>query len=165
MATKSKADKGKPDDAGEGALAAAPQETNFAAEAPIETVAAEAAGFEPAPPVAPAPEIADSISTPLAVIEEAVESATEAFSASLQFDTSDWSKKSIDLWAENAAAFLDLAEEIGKAKTLEEVLDVQSRFASDRFQAFIRQSQELMDLARRVATFSVAPLYGAQKAA
>jgi hypothetical protein len=83
----------------------------------------------------------------------------------LQFDTSDWSKKSIDLWAENAAAFLDLAEEIGKAKTLEEVLDVQSRFASDRFQAFIRQSQELMDLARRVATFSVAPLYGAQKAA
>ncbi|MGE5369397.1 MAG: phasin family protein [Chloroflexota bacterium] len=165
MATKSKADKSRPDDAGEGALAAAPQETNFAAAAPIETVAAEAAGFEPAPPVAPASEIADSISTPLAVIEEAVESATEALSASLQFDTSDWSKKSIDLWAENAAAFLDLAEEIGKAKTLEEVLDVQSRFASDRFQAFIRQSQELMDLARRVATFSVAPLYGAQKAA
>jgi len=165
MATKSKADKSRPDDAGEETLAAAPQETNFVAEASVETVAAEAAGVESAPPVAPAPEIADSISTPLAVIEEAVESATEALSASLQFDTSDWSKKSIDLWAENAAAFLDLAEEIGKAKTLEEVLDVQSRFASDRFQAFIRQSQELMDLARRVATFSVPPLYGAQKAA
>ena len=165
MATKSKADKSRPDDAGEETLAAAPQETSFAAEAPVETVAPQAAAFEPVQPVAPASEIAVSISAPLAVIEEAVESATEAFSASLQFDTSDWSKKSIELWAENAAAFLDLAEEIGKAKSLEEVLDVQSRFASDRFQAFIRQSQELMDLARRVANFSVAPLYGAQKAA
>ncbi len=163
MATKSKADKSRPDDAGEETLAAAPTETSFAAEAPVETVAPEAVAFEPVQPVAP--EIADSISAPLAVIEEAVESATEAFSASLQFDTSDWSKKSIELWAENAAAFLDLAEEIGKAKSLEDVLDIQSRFASDRFQVFIRQSQELMDLARRVATLSVAPLYGAQKAA
>ncbi len=162
MATKSKADKSRPDDAGEGSLAAAPLETSFAAEAPVETTAAQAVASEPA---APAPEIVDSISTPLAVIEEAVESATEALSASFKFDSSDWSKKSIDLWAENASAFLDLAEEIGKAKTLEEVLDVQSRFASDRFAAFIRQSQELMDLARRVASFSVAPLYGAQKAA
>lgn len=164
MATKSKADKSRPDDAGGETLAAAPQETSFAADAPV-VDAVESVALEVVQPVAPAPEIADSISAPLAVIEEAVESATEALSASLQFDTSDWSKKSIDLWAENAAAFLDLAEEIGKAKTLEEVLDVQSRFASDRFQAFIRQSQELMDLARRVATFSVAPLYGAQKAA
>lgn len=165
MATKSKADKSRPDDAGEGALAAAPQETSFAAEAPVEAVATDHVASEQAAPVAPAPEIVDSISTPLAVIEEAVESATEALSASFQFDTSDWSKKSIDLWAENASAFLDLAEEIGKAKSLEEVLDVQSRFASDRFAAFIRQSQELMDLARRVATLSVAPLCGAQKAA
>ncbi|MGJ0510373.1 MAG: phasin family protein [Methylocystis sp.] len=172
MATKSKADKSRPDDAGEDFLAGKPTEMTIAADAPVET-AAEAAAIAAADAVAPSlaqtaapePEIADSISAPLAVIEEAVESATDAFSASFQFDSSGWSKKSIDLWAENAAAFLDLAEEIGRAKTFEDVIDIQSRFASERFAAFIRQSQELMDLARNVATLSVAPLCGAQKAA
>lgn len=162
MATKSKADRSRPDDAGGETLAAAPQETDFAAGAPAVDTAPEAVSVDP---VAPATEIADSISAPLAVIEEAVESASEAFSASIHVDSSDWSKKSIELWSENAAAFLDLAEEIGKAKSFEDVLDIQSRFASERLAAFFRQSQELMDLARRMATLSVAPLCGAQKAA
>lgn len=164
MATKSKADKSRPDDAGGETLAAAPTETGFAVDTPVVDVV-EAVAPEAIQPVAPAQEIADSISAPLAVIEEAVESATEALSASFQLDSSDWPKKSIELWSENAAAFLDLAEEIGKAKSFEDVLDIQSRFASARLEAFLRQSQELMELARRMATFSVAPLYGAQKAA
>jgi hypothetical protein len=164
MATKTKADKSRPDDAGGETLAAAPQETSFAADAPV-VDAVESVALEVVQPVAPAPEIADSISAPLAVIEEAVESVTEAFSTSLHVDSADWSKKSIELWSENAAAFLDLAEEIGKAKSFEDVLDIQSRFAAARLEAFLRQSQELMELARRMATLSVAPLCGAQKAA
>lgn len=170
MATKSKADKSRPYDAAQEAPAVAPEEATFA-DIPAQTVMAEAGGSETAPVAAPAPavtaepEIVDSVSAPLAVIEEAVESASEAFSASFQFDSSLWSKKSIELWAENAAAFLDLTEQVARAKNFEDIIDIQSRFASERFEAFIRQSQELMDFARRLATLSAAPHAGARKAA
>lgn len=121
-------------------------------------VAVEAVAPEPA-------EIVDIVSTPLALVEEAVESATEGFAASISFDSSLWSKKSLDLWAENAAAFFDLAEHISKAQSLEEIVDLQSRFAKDRFEAFLRQSKELMDFAKSMATLSAAPLCEAGKAA
>lgn len=164
MATKSKADKSMPADAAQETPVQAPQETTFADAQAEETLAV---AFVPETTVAPEPagEIVNIVSTPLAVIEEAVESATEAFSASFEFDTSAWSKKSFELWAENATAFLDLAERVAKARTFEEVVDLQSRFASERFEAFVRQSKELMDFAKSVATMTAAPLRDARKAA
>ncbi|MBL1255877.1 phasin family protein [Methylocystis sp. Sn-Cys] len=131
------------------------------AQAPLEVHADEAA--------APAPlnEGAASavVAPPLAVIEEAVETAQESFSASFEFDTALWSKRSLELWSENAAAFLGLAEGIAKAKNFEEVVDLQSRFASERFEAFIRQSKELMEFARSLAALSAAPLCAPSKKA
>ncbi|RTL85668.1 MAG: hypothetical protein EKK29_11450 [Hyphomicrobiales bacterium] len=162
MATKSRADKSIPLDVGQAAPAEAPEEAR--AEIPAEPAFAQSAS-EPAPAPLPEPEIVDIVSTPLAVIEEAAESAAESFSASFDFDASVWTKKSFELWAENAAAFLEFAEHVARAKSFEEAVDLQSRFAAGRFEAFIRQSQELMEIARDMASFAAAPLCDARKAA
>ncbi|QGM96638.1 phasin family protein [Methylocystis parvus] len=170
MATKSTG--GSPSnsvDAQQDIPAEAPAETTPAVDVPVApVVAAEIAAPEPvgvdaaAEPVA---EIVDIVSAPLALVEKAVESATEGFAASFSFDSSQWSKKSLDLWAENAAAFFDLAEQVSKAQSLEEIVDLQSRFAKERVEAFIRQSKELMDFAKSVAAFTASPLCAAGKAA
>ncbi|WP_363350966.1 phasin family protein [Methylocystis echinoides] len=164
MATKSKADKSIPLDAGQAAPAEAPEEA-LRAEIPAQEPVLSEAASPAAPAPTPEPEIVDIVSAPLAVIEEAAESAAESFSASFEFDTSAWSKKSLELWAENAAAFLEFAEQVVKAKSFEEAVDIQSRFASERFEAFVRQSQELMDVAKNLASFAAAPLCDVRKAA
>ncbi len=161
MATKSKADKSIPLDAGQAAPAMAPEEATRA-EIPAEPALTQAAS-EPAP--APEPETVGIVPAPLALIEEAAESAAESFSASFEFDSSAWSKKSFELWTENAAAFLEFAEQVVKAKSFEEAVDLQSRFATERFDAFIRQSKELMDIAKSMASFAAAPLCDVRKAA
>ncbi|WP_457798947.1 phasin family protein [Methylocystis sp. S23] len=162
MATESNADsQSKPiDAAGQDVPVGAPAEpTPAAAEAAAEPAIAAAAAQEP---VAAAADIAPA---PLALVEEAVETAAEGFAASFSFDSSLWSRKSLDLWAENAAAFFELAEQVSKAESLEEIVDLQSRFARERIEAFVRQSKELMDFARSVAVFSPPPLCDARKAA
>ncbi len=163
MAIKGKADKRIPVDSTEASPAGTPEEATRA-ETPVEPVLMDA-GPEPAAASAPEPEIVDIVSAPLAVIEAAAETAAESFSASFEFDASAWSKKSLDLWAENASAFLAFAEQVSKAKTLEEVVDLQSRFASERFEAFVRQSQELMEAAKSLTSFAAAPLCDVRKAA
>lgn len=179
MATQnSKAGKqSKSADAEREAPAQAPEDTTLvdapAAAAPaVEATAVAAAAVEaPVSPVAAAPapkpaaEAVEVVSKPLATLEQVVESTTEAFSASFAFDASLWSKKSLELWAESAAAFLDLAERIVKAQTFDEVIDLQSQFASERFEAFVRQSKDLMELAQSMASVSTAPLCEVRKAA
>lgn len=169
MATQGKAGKqSKSADAGQDFPVEAPAES-ILADAPAydapfaETVASPTVLDEPVRE--PAVEIVDVVAAPLAVIEEAVESATEAFAASIEFDAGAWSKKSFELWAESAAAFLELAEQVAKAQSFEEVVDLQSRFANARFEAFVRQSQDLMGFAKSLATFSATPLYDFRKAA
>ncbi|PPD43435.1 MAG: hypothetical protein CTY15_09660 [Methylocystis sp.] len=139
--------------------AEAPSLTAVAVEAQDVEAAAEPVVLETVTPVA------EVVQTSLAVVEQTFEKTTEAFSASFDFDASLWSKKSFQLWAENAAAFFDLAEKIARAQTFEEVVDLQSRFANDRFEAFVRQSKELMGLAQSAATLSAAPLCEVRKAA
>lgn len=162
MSTKSKADKSIPLDAGQAAPAEAPQEATRA-DILAEVVAAAQAIEEPAP--APTPEIAEGLLAPIAVMEAAADSTAEAFSASFDFDTSAWSRKSLELWSENAGAYLDFAERLAQARSVEEAVDIQSRFASERFEAFIRQSKELMDVATAMASFAAAPLCDVRKAA
>lgn len=152
-------------DAGQEIPEAAPAETTLASApvgdeaAPGPVVASEASAPEPAA------EIADIVSTPLAVIEDAAETATESFAAAFSFDASEWSKKSLQIWSENAEAFLALVEQVSRAQTFEEIVDLQSRFASERFEAFVRQSKELMDVAKNMASVTTAPLCDVRKAA
>jgi hypothetical protein len=168
MAIKGKTEKRSPVDSAETVPVGAPQDATHA-ETPAEAVtmdaAPEPAAVEPVAPVAAAAEIVDIVSTPLAVIEQAAESAAESFSASFDFDASAWSKKSLELWSENANAFLAFAEQLGKAKSFEEAIDLQSRFASERFEAFVRQSQELMAAAKTLTSFAPAAFRDMRKAA
>jgi hypothetical protein len=156
-------------DYGQDAPVAAPAEASIA-DAPIVSVAEDVmtTAAEPAPEPTPQPsaEVVEVLSaTPLAIIEEAVESAKDTFSASFQFDGSLWASRSVELWAENAAAFFAFAEQIAKARSFEDVIELQKRFATERFEAFVRQSKELTDFAKDLTTISVAPLCDARKKA
>jgi hypothetical protein len=161
MATKSKAEKSKSAEAENEAPV-----VESSAEAPAETA------FEPVD-VEPVAEIADIVQAPLAAIvqaplaaiEEAVEAAGETFAASFKFESSTFTQKSLDLWSENADAFFDFVEQISRAKSFEEAVELQSRFASERLEAFLRQSKELMETARDMASLSAAPLCATKKAA
>jgi hypothetical protein len=133
-------------------------------EAPVESISAQVPSQEIAlrEPVAAMVEAAAALP---AKVEQLVESTTEALTASFHIDTGLWSKKSIELWAENATAFFELAEQLAKAQTFEDVVDLQSRFAKARFEALLRQSKEMMDFARNMTSLSAAPLCDARKAA
>jgi hypothetical protein len=157
MATKSKADKGRPFEAetGESVVAAS-------AEAPAVEVVAESLS-EPVTDVVA--EITDMVQAPLAVIEEAVETATENFAASFKLDSSTFTQKSMELWSENADAFFDFIEKIARAKSFEEAVELQTRFATERLDVLLRQSKELMETARNMASLSAAPLCATKKAA
>ncbi|TLG77729.1 phasin family protein [Methylocystis sp. B8] len=132
--------------------------------ASVETDAAPqasgAVSAEPAPVIIEAqkPSIASAPSTALAVAVEIKSAGAE------EFDPALWSQKSIDLWAENATAVLDFAERLAKAKTLDEVTNLQSHFMSERFDTLLRHSNELLSLTQRMFTVSLAPLYGARAA-
>lgn len=122
----------------------------------------KAVSEEPAPAAVEAqtPVFVAAPSTALAISEPPKPAESEAEG----FDPALWQQKSIDLWAENATAFLDFAERLANAKTIDEVTTLQSRFVSDRLDALLRQSTELMTLAQRLLNFSIAPIYGARAA-
>lgn len=124
-----------------------------AAAPPPPPVAAKVAA-PPPPPVAAPPAPIAAPSTALAIAEppKTAKSAAEAFDPAL------WPQKSIDLWAENASALLDFAERVANAKTVDEVTSLQSRFMSERLDALLRQSTELMTLAQRLFAFPFTPL-------
>lgn len=153
MTTKIKADKIRSIEAGPHAAVVEPS-----AEAPEEIVTQPVAAE-------PVVEIEDIVSAPLAVIEEAVEAASESFSASFKFDSSGFAQKSLELWSENANAFFSFLEQYARVKSVEEAVELQTRFANERLDAFLRQSKELMETARDMANLSAAPLCGTKKAA
>lgn len=130
--------------------------TPVAAKAPVtsamDTGAAEALVVTPPPAKPAAP-----------VVIEAV-AAKEHVSAAFKFDSAEWSKRSFDLWSENATAVLDLADQIAKAKSVDEVVSLQSRFATDRFDSFLRQSKEAMAFAQSLFVIATKPFYGAPAA-
>jgi len=121
----------------------------------------EAVIAEPASPAVEAvtPPVVQAPSTALAIAVKVTSGAKAE-----DFDPTLWPQKSIDLWAENATAFLDFTERLAGAKTLDEVTNLHSRFVSERLDALLRQSNELMTLAQRLLNISIAPIYGARTA-
>lgn len=77
--------------------------------------------------------------------------ASESSAEPEPLHAADWSMKAIDVWSENATAFLDLAESLGKAKSLPEAFEIQSRFASERYESFVKRSGEFAEIAQRLA--------------
>lgn len=125
-----------------------------------------------APPVAaPSVESVLAEESPQTVVPVTVDVSDdiEAFAANFDFDfdfdASAWTKKIFELWSENAYALVDFAEGLAKAKTFEDLMTLQSRFANEQFECFLRQSKDLMALGRRSASVAGGPVcYGAAAA-
>ena len=78
----------------------------------------------------------------------------EANKSDAEFDLSAWSLNVFDLFSANAAAVLDFATALGQAKSLTDAIELQSRFASERYSTLLRQTNEIVELMRR-STFNV----------
>jgi hypothetical protein len=74
------------------------------------------------------------------------------------FDLSALPLKTLDLFNENAAAVLDLVAALGKVKSPSDAIELQSRFASERYSRLLRQTNEIAELARRLALDASAPV-------
>lgn len=75
-----------------------------------------------------------------------------------ELDPGEWSLKTLDALSENAAAVLDLAVALGKAESVSDALELQSRFASERYATLVRQTNEFVELTRRFALEASAPV-------
>lgn len=68
-------------------------------------------------------------------------------------DAAIWPLKALDIFNEHAAAVIELAEALGKARTVGEALDAQSRFASERYSSFAKRANEIVELTNRFTPF------------
>jgi len=120
----------------------------------VDDEATAAAAYEeistPAAPVAAAqaPVVAE-VAAPAA--QAPAPALAAAFDAGL-------SARTMDFWSENAAAFLGFAEEFAKAKSFTEMLELQSRFFTARLESFVKQTNEIADLSRRLTVDATKPL-------
>ena len=120
-----------------------------AQQVPIESAAVDEAVIAAAlPPQAPEAsafvEIVELEATPVVVAQEGV--AGFAISASTPIATPEaaaWAFKSMELWNENAQAMMGFASALGRAKSLTEVVELQSRFATERFNRFAKLAGEV----------------------
>lgn len=101
------------------------------------------------------------------VLKADVEETVEPFgyAAGLFVDASPFAKKSLEIWDENLNAFLTHVESLSGAKSVEEAIALQTRFATECFESFGRQSRDLVALTQQLASLNVAPLCGTRTAA
>ena len=76
-----------------------------------------------------------------------------------EFDLRAWPLNMFDLFSANAAAVLDFATALGRAKSLTDAIELQSRFASERYSTLLRQTNEIMELMRRSTLAANAPIH------
>jgi hypothetical protein len=122
-----------------------------AGKAPLESAAVNeaviAAALAPQAPDAPEAaiyvEVVELEAAPLVASQESV--AGFVISASTPGATPEaaaWAFKGVELWSENAQAMMGFASALGKAKSLTEIVELQSRFASERFNRFAKLASE-----------------------
>ena len=80
-------------------------------------------------------------------------------------DASPLTQKSLEIWDENLNALMAHMESLAGVKTFEEAVALQTRFATQCFESFERQSRDLVALTQQLATVGVAPLCGTRAAA
>jgi hypothetical protein len=114
---------------------------------PPETVKADAAepiAIEPIEPI-----IIEAAAAPAA---EPVPEVTISAVASIGgVDVKTLPLMTLDLLNENAAALFDFTAELGKVTSVADAIELQSRFASERYATFLRQSNEVAELTRKLA--------------
>ena len=85
--------------------------------------------------------------------------------AAFFIDTAPFAHKSLEIWEENLGALFGHMQKLAGVKSFEEAIALQTRFATDCFECFGRQSRDLVALSQQLASVGVAPLCGARPAA
>ena len=120
-----------------------------AQQVPIESAAVDeaviAAALAPeAPAVSALVEVVELEAAPVLAAQESVAGfAISASTPSVTPEAAAWAFKGVELWSENAQAMMGFASALGKAKSLTEVVELQSRFASERFNRFAKLASEV----------------------
>jgi hypothetical protein len=83
----------------------------------------------------------------------------EANKSDAEFDFSAWPLNVFDLFSANAAAVLDFATALGQAKSVTDAIELQSRFANERYSTLLRQTNEIAELIRRSTFGANAPVH------
>lgn len=92
--------------------------------------------------------------------EETTETLESAFKVASDGSTTI-SNRAIDLLRLNANSFFDLAKSLTEAKSLSDVVVLQTQFARTQFETFSAQAKEMSGLLQKVATDTAAPLNAA----
>ncbi len=85
--------------------------------------------------------------------------------AAFFFDATPLAQKSLEIWEENLNALMAHMENLAGVKTLEDAVALQTRFATDCYESFERQSRDLVALTRQLANMGVAPVCGTRATA
>ncbi len=89
-------------------------------------------------------EVVELEAAPVVVAQESVAGfVISASTPSATPEAAAWAFKGVELWSENAQAMMGFASALGKAKSLTEVVELQSRFASERFNRFAKLAGEV----------------------
>lgn len=95
-----------------------------------------------------------------AKIKVAAEETTDAFEDTFETARAGLTSvnlKALDAVKENTAAALDFAKKVITAKTLAEVVEMQTAFLRERFDVVSTQSKEMQDLLGKVTTDAAKP--------
>jgi hypothetical protein len=128
-----------------------------------EEVVAEPAALAPMAAEQVAAELVEikAVAVSIAATLGALPSGTspEANKSDAEFDLTAWPLNVFDLFSANAAAVLDFATALGKAKSLTDAIELQSRFAGERYSTLLRQTNEIAELMRRSTFGANAPVH------
>lgn len=127
------------------------------AAATVDTAAKEANGEIPAAVLSGYEQLADLGRENFAAVMQANAALTEGLDA-IGKEMMVYARSSFERYAETAAALLS-------AKTLEDVLQLQTDFAKGSFERLIERSTKLSEMGMRVANEAFAPLGGRVEAA
>ncbi len=90
-------------------------------------------------------------------LEEAIDALERSFDAAGQGATA-FNRKLIDLGQRNLNSAFDLAKKLAGAKTLGEILELQSAFIRSQFDVFANQAGEIRALTTKIAADTTEPI-------
>lgn len=90
-------------------------------------------------------------------LEEAVDALERSFDAAGQGATA-FNRKLIDLAQRNLNSAFDLAKKLAGAKTLGEIVELQSAFIRSQFDVFANQASEIRALTQKIAADTTEPI-------
>ncbi|HLO23161.1 MAG TPA: phasin family protein [Methyloceanibacter sp.] len=90
-------------------------------------------------------------------LEEAIDALERSFDAAGQGATA-FNRKLIDLYQRNLNSAFDLAKKLAGAKTLGEIVELQSAFIRSQFDVFASQASEIRALTTKIAADTTEPI-------